>query len=355
MPVLILFDSPLKSCNMGASKQLSDDLKTKIIQHYGLGEGYKKLSKRFQLSVSTVRNIVRKWKATGTVLVKPRSGRPSKIPERQRRRMVRMVKNNPQTTSKDLQGYLAADGVAVHRSTIQRNLHKERLYGRVMRKKPFLHSRHKLSRLRYAKEHLDKPISFWNKILWTDETKIELFGHNKRRYAWRQKNTEFEEKHLLPTVKFGGGSIMLWGCVASAGTGNLVKIEGRMDSTQYQQILENNVQESVTKLKLRRGWVFQQDNDPKHCSKSTRAFMQRNKYNVLEWPSQSPDLNIIENLWDDLKQAVHARNPSNITELQRFCQEEWAKIPSSRIQTLIGGYRKRLQAVIFAKGGSTKY
>ena len=57
---------------------------------------------------------------------------------------------------------------------------------------------------------------------------------------------------------------MLWGCVASAGTGNLVKIEGRMASTQYQQILGNNVQESVTKLKLRWGWVFQQC--PPYCT-----------------------------------------------------------------------------------------
>lgn len=269
--------------------------------------------------------------------------------------MLRIVKNNPQTTTRDLQRDLAADGVTVHRATIQRNLHEERLYGRVMRKKPFLRSRHKLSRLNYAKAHLDKPVSFWNKILWTDETKIELFGHNKRQYTWRKKNTEFQEKHLLPTVKFGGGSIMLWGCVASTGTGNLVKVDGRMDSTQYQQILEDNVLESVTKLKLRRGWMFQQDNDPKHCSKSTRAYMQRNKYNVLEWPSQSPDLNIIENLWDELKQAVHARRPSNLKELEMFCKEEWAKMPSSKIHTLIGGYRKRLEAVIFAKGGSTKY
>ena len=148
---------------------------------------------------------------------------------------------------------------------------------------------------------------------------------------------------------------MLWGCVASAGTGNLVKVEGRMDSSQYQQILANNVQESVTKLKLRRGWILQQDNDPKHCSNSTKAFMQRNKYNVLEWPSQSPDLNIIENVWGDLKQAVHARKPSNLTELEMFSKEEWSKIPSTRIQTLIGSYRKRLEAVISAKGGSTKY
>ncbi|KAI4885875.1 hypothetical protein NFI96_032822 [Prochilodus magdalenae] len=217
--------------------------------------------------------------------------------------MLRTVRVNPQTSTKGLQDDLAADGVTVHRSTIQRTLHKEML-------------------------------SFG--------TKIELFGHNKGRYAWRKKNTALQEKHLLPTVKFGGGSIMLWGCVASTGTINLVKVEGRMDSNQYQQILETNVQESVTKLKMRRGWIFQQDNDPKHCSKSSNAFMQRNKYNVLEWPSQSPALNIIENLWCHLKRAVHARKPSNQKELEMFCKEEWSKIPSATIQTVIRSYRKRL-------------
>ena len=110
MQVVVLFDSPLKSGNMGASKQLSNDLKTKIVQHYGLEEGYKKLLERFKLSVSTVR---KKWKAIGTVLVKARSGRPHKISERQKRRMVRTVKNSPQTTSKDLQHHLAADGLGI--------------------------------------------------------------------------------------------------------------------------------------------------------------------------------------------------------------------------------------------------
>jgi len=148
---------------------------------------------------------------------------------------------------------------------------------------------------------------------------------------------------------------MLWGCVASTGTGNLSKVEGRMDSIQYQQILENNVQKSVKKLKLRRGWIFQQDNDPKHCSNSTKEYMQRCRLHVLDWPSQSPDLNIIENLWNDLKRAVHAHKLSNLTQLQAFCMEEWSKIAPARIQGLLSGYRKRLEAVISAKGGSTKY
>uniref|UniRef100_A0A674N6B4 Transposase Tc1-like domain-containing protein n=1 Tax=Takifugu rubripes TaxID=31033 RepID=A0A674N6B4_TAKRU len=109
--------------------------------------------------------------------------------------MARMVKNNPQTTSEDLQGYLAADSVAVHWSTIQHNLHKERLYERVMQKKPFLHSRHKLSRLRYAKEHLNKPISFWNKILWTDAKKLNCLvtTRGRKRTQNSKKNTFFPQ------------------------------------------------------------------------------------------------------------------------------------------------------------------
>ena len=83
--------------------------------------------------------------------------------------------------------------------------------------------------------------------------------------------------------------------------------------------------------------------------------MQKHKYNLLEWPSQSPDLNIIENVWIDLKQAVYARKPRNLTELEAFCMEEWAKVPPARLQGLVSGYRRRLQAVLAAKGGSIKY
>ena len=68
---------PLKSGNMGASKQTSNDLKSKIVQHYGFRAGYKKLSHRFQLSVSIVRNIVRNWKTTGTFRVKNSQRQPT--------------------------------------------------------------------------------------------------------------------------------------------------------------------------------------------------------------------------------------------------------------------------------------
>ncbi|KAK3507430.1 hypothetical protein QTP70_020631 [Hemibagrus guttatus] len=69
-------------------------------------------------------------------------------------------------------------------------------------------------------------------------------------------------------------------------------------------------------------WILQQDNDPKHTSKSTSEWLKKNKMKTLEWPSQSPDLNPIEVLWHDLKKVVHARKPSNVAELQQFCKDE---------------------------------
>ncbi len=80
-----------------------------------------------------------------------------------------------------------------------------------------------------------------------------------------------------------------------------------------------------------------------------------NSVTVLEWPSQSPDLNPIEHLWRDLKMAVHQRLPSNLTELERICKEEWQRIPKSRCEKLVASFPKRLMAVFNQKGASTKY
>ena len=66
-------------------------------------------------------------------------------------------------------------------------------------------------------------------------------------------------------------------------------------------------------------------------------------------------LNLIENLWVDLKRVVHARRPKNITKQEAICKKEWEKIQNTRIERLLAGYKKRRQAVISARGGVTKY
>ena len=99
----------------------------------------------------------------------------------------------------------------------------------------------------------------------------------------------------------------------SAGTGKLVRIKGMMDGAKYREILEGNLFQSSRDLRLGR-FTFQQDNDPKHTAKATLEWFKGKHINVLE----SPDLNPIENLWYDLKNAVHQRNPSYLKELEQF-------------------------------------
>uniref|UniRef100_A0A8C4TJQ3 Tc1-like transposase DDE domain-containing protein n=1 Tax=Erpetoichthys calabaricus TaxID=27687 RepID=A0A8C4TJQ3_ERPCA len=120
-------------------------------------------------------------------------------------------------------------------------------------------------------------------------------------------------------------------------------------------ILDENLLQSALDLRLERRFIFQQDNDPKHTTKISKELLQDNSVNVLEWPSQSPDLNLIEHLWRDLKMAVHRRFPSNLMELERCCKEEWAKLAKDRCAKLVASYSTRLEAVIAAKGASTKY
>lgn len=210
-------------------------------------------------------------------------------------------------------------------------------------------------RLEFAKRHLKDSQTMRNKILWSDETKIELFGLNGKRHVWRKPGTAHHLANTIPTVKHGGGSIMLWGCFSAAGTGRLVRIEGKMNAAMYRDILDENLLQSALDLRLGRRFIFQQDNDPKHTAKITKEWLRDNSVNVLEWPSQSPDLNPIEHLWRDLKMAVHRRSPSNLMELERSCKEEWEKLPKNRCAKLVASYSKRLEAVIGAKGASTKY
>uniref|UniRef100_A0A8C4RFJ6 Transposase n=1 Tax=Erpetoichthys calabaricus TaxID=27687 RepID=A0A8C4RFJ6_ERPCA len=305
--------------------------------------------------MSTVASIIRKWKKFETTRNLPRAGRPSKLSDRGRRALVREVTKNPMVTLLELQRTSLERGEPSRRKTISAAIHQSGLYGRVARQKPLLSKRHMAARLEFAKRHLKDSQTMRKKILWSDETKIELFGVNARRHVWRKPGTAHHQANTIPIVKHGGGSIMLWGCFSAAGTGRLVRINEKMTAAMYRDILDENLLQSTLDLRLGQQFIFQQDNDPKHTAKISEEWLQDNSVNVLEWPSQSPDLNPIEHLWRDLKMAVHRRFPSNLTELERCCKEEWAKLAKDRCAKLVASYSKRLETVIAAKGASTKY
>ncbi len=196
--------------------------------------------------------------------------------------------------------------VSVHTSTIRKRLGKNGIHGSILRQRQLLNKKNTKVRLTFAKKYLGYPQGFWANILWTDETKVELFWRCVSYYIWHKTNTGFQKKNIIPTGKHGGGSVMVWGCFAASGTGQLAIIDGTMNSALYQKILKENVRPSVCELKLKCTWVLQQDNDPKLTSKSTSTFLlKKNKIKVLEWPSSG--LNPIEML--TLNSPFKLKNP----------------------------------------------
>ncbi len=150
-------------------------------------------------------------------------------------------------------------------------------------------------------------------------------------------------------------TIYIWTDSAKKTTNNLICVKERMNGAMYREILSENLLPSARALKMKRGWVFQHDNDSKHTARATKEWLRKKHFKVLEWPSQSPDLNPIENLWRELKVCVAQRQPQNITALEEICMEEWAKIPATVCENLVKTYRKRLTSVIANKEYITKY
>jgi hypothetical protein len=163
---------------------------------------------------------------------------------------------------------------------------------------------------------------------------------------------------VIETKKFGGGSLMVWGCMTWDGPGFLCKIDGKMDADLYVSILDDDLLNTLEYCNLSpQDIVFQQDNDPKHTSKKASNWFNDHDFNVMEWPAQSPDLNPIEHLWSHLKRRLteYAEPPAGVHELWERIQKEWEAIPKEVCQNLISSMPRRVAAVIKAHGGHTKY
>lgn len=128
-----------------------------------------------------------------------------------------------------------------------------------------------------------------------------------------------------------------------------------MTGTSYRAIIDKNILSSSRKIGLGRRFLFQQDSDPKHTSKTVKEYFKENKINQLEWVPQSPDLNPIEHLWDIVKRELRKTQTSSKIMLKSQILETWNNMPSELLQKLVHSMPRRLEAVIKAKGGPTKY
>ncbi|GFY30457.1 transposable element Tcb2 transposase [Trichonephila clavipes] len=217
------------------------------------------------------------------------------------RRVIHQVKIDSKISAPKIAASTLIPHRLVSAETVRRVLRKAGYNGRVARKKPLI-------------------------VIFSDESKFNIFGSDGRRMVWRKPNTSHHPKHTISTVKHGGGSVMVWGCMAASGVGKLVFIDGIMHKMAYLNILQNNLKESADKLGLGSNFIFQQDNDPKHTAFVVKEWLLYHCRNQLNTPPQSPDLNVIENLWSHVERDVQKHQITIKEQLKWVLQEEWLNI-----------------------------
>uniref|UniRef100_A0A914UYA6 Tc1-like transposase DDE domain-containing protein n=1 Tax=Plectus sambesii TaxID=2011161 RepID=A0A914UYA6_9BILA len=184
------------------------------------------------------------------------------------------------------------------------------------------------------KDHLQETTEDWKSVLWTDESKFNLCNSDGIRYVRRSVNTRFDPHYTVGTVKHRGRNIMVWGCFSLTGIGPLHRINGIMNQVQYREILQE-VMLPHARRNMLRGWVLQQDNDPKHTVKSVKRWVTEKKLRLMEWPVQSPDLNPIENLWEEVERRLAGQKFRKPDNLFNALSREWAALPLQTLETLV--------------------
>ena len=153
-------------------------------------------------------------------------------------------------TREELREDLRSSGCGIIKRTISNEMLRNRLKSRKPKKTPLLLKRHRDARLKFVRQYKEKKNSFWERILWTYKTKIELFGHIYRIHGWGKDGEAYSPKNTVPIVKFGDGSIMIWGCFSANSVGKISIIDGKINAQKYKQILQENLMSPVESLDL---------------------------------------------------------------------------------------------------------
>lgn len=304
----------------------------------------------------TIRDWARKYKK-GTLLdIAKRSGRPPIATARDLRLLRREVKRDGIRKIHDI---VRDMGLKVCDKTARSMARKCGLSYLSRPKVANISMVNRRKRMNWCDFHKNLTNSFWDGVVWSDETTICVGGGNGPTKSWTTQEWKFEGNNPRSYVKFGGLKKMFWGCFTSRGTGLLIPIEGNMKAKDYVKLLQEHVlpwireQEALLKVKL----VFQQDNARPHTAAITRRFFAENQLDVLDWPASSPDLNPIENMWAILKRRLGAKllSVSSSEDLISTALDNWGEFSGTECSNCVRNMPERIEAVMKAKGGPTRY
>lgn len=309
---------------------------------------------------STPSVICRAWhryQETGTYSRRIGQGRKRKTTPRDDRYIVISCLRRRTATARELQNLLRnATDVTISDQTVRRRLKEVNMTSRRPVRAPRLSRNHKVSRLNFAREHLQWQLRHWRSVLFTDESRFCLTRCDGRVRVYRRPGERYTAACIQEVDRFGAGSVMVWGGISIDGRTDLVVVPQRLNAQIY---VETILQEHVMPFadNFGHGFILQQDNCRVHTANLTTNFLREQEIQVMGWPAMSPDLNAIEHVWDLLDRRIRKRPaaPQTLRGLAEALVEEWRNLPQDMLRRLIRSMPRRCQAVIAANGGHTRY
>jgi transposase len=336
-------------------RRISEGQRWQIIGMHTTGMSFKAIGRQMGYHYAVVSRLVRKHTQPNNMKDLPRSGRPRVTSDRDDRALQRLLRRMPFATSLVLKQHWLPNRRLSTR-TVRNRLKSAGLKSRRVIKRPLLEDRHRRTRLAWCLGRRGWNLRTWRKIQ-SEESRFLLHVTGGRMRVWRHKNTAYTPRNTHPTVPYGGGSVMVWGCISHDCKLDLVTIQGNLTGDQcFRDVLQPVVPHFDNRILATRP-VYMDDNAKPHRSRAVTAYLQSEAVTSVPWPAMSLDLNPIGHIWNKLGRRIKAREPpvQNIRQLEATLHQEWQQLSQQDIRRLTGGMRRRVEAVIQARGGCTRY
>jgi transposase len=198
-------------------KRIEESTKSLILRLANRGVSTREIARIADVSNFTAS---RYRKANCSNALSAQNGRPRVLSKHQERNLVRMASCGQYVTAVQAQSCLKSDyNINICAESVRRALKRNGLQSRVQKKKPLLRKIHRQRRLAFARQYKNWTAKDWKQVIWSDESKFTLYGSDRRKYCWKKPGEMLRSHHVQPTVKYGGGSIMVWGCITPQGIG----------------------------------------------------------------------------------------------------------------------------------------
>ena len=236
----------LKYTVMARSKEISLEKRQSVVVLQSEGYSMREIAWKVKISLHGVHTCLARKARTGSNVDRKRCGRP-KITSKAEDNHIRVcsLRNRyltcPERTSELNNTRKQAGAKAVSSSTVHCHLKASGLMGRVARKKQLLKRKNKVKRYAWVKKHRNWTREQWKRVLWSDESKFEVFGSKRRAYIQKRTRERMKAQCIEHTVKHGGGSVMVWGCFGAGKVGNLYRVEEILNQHGYHNILRHAI------------------------------------------------------------------------------------------------------------------